>query len=219
MTAKVRVIEGDNPDIRVLEEAASLILKGEVLVCPTDTGYAFAANALDVAAIQKVFALKKRSLDNPIHIAVSGIEEAEKYAYVDEAARVLAREFLPGALTLVLPRKEVVPSSLTGGRDTIGIRVPDNRAILALAKMVDRPLTTTSANISGKATPYTVQEIIDQLGDSIPQVALILDQGTIPIGGVSTIVDLTVRPPEILRQGRISEPEISAILRSTEVPK
>ena len=219
MIDEVRVIESDNPAIGVLEEAASLILKGEVLVCPTDTGYAFAANALDVAAIQKVFALKKRSLDNPIHIAVSGIEEAEKYAYVDEAARVLAREFLPGALTLVLSRKEIVPSLLTGGRDTIGIRVPDNRVILALAKMVDRPLTTTSANISGKATPYTVQEIIDQLGDSIPQVALILDQGTIPIGGVSTIVDLTVRPPEILRQGRISEPEIMAILRSTEVPK
>ena len=219
MIDEVRVIKGDNPDIGVLEEAASLILKGEVLVCPTDTGYAFAANGLDVTAIQKVFALKKRPLDNPVHVAVSGIEEAEMYACVDEAARVLAREFLPGALTLVLHRKEIVPSLLIGGRDTIGIRVPDNQTILALARIVDRPLTATSANISGRPTPYTVQEIIDQLGDSISQVALILDQGTIPGGGVSTIVDLTVEPPQILRQGCISESEIWAILQSMEVFK
>lgn len=219
MTAEVRVIDGDSPAIGVLEEAASLILKGEVLVCPTDTGYAFAANALDVAAIQKVFILKKRPLDNPIHVAVSGIEEAEKYAYVDEVTKVLACEFLPGALTLVLPRKEIVPPLLTGGRGTIGIRVPDNQAILALAHMVDRPLTATSANISGMATPYTVQEIIDQLGNSISQVALIIDQGLLPAGGTSTILDLTIKPPQILRKGRISESEISGILRSTEVFK
>ena len=219
MTTAVRVIEGNSPETSVLEEAASLIINGEVLVCPTDTGYAFAANALDVSAIQKVFTLKKRPPDNPIHMAVSGIEEAEKYAYVDEAAGILAREFLPGALTLVLPRKEIVPALLTGGRNTVGIRVPDNRAILTLARMADCPLTTTSANISGMATPYTVQEIIDPLEDSLPQVALILDQGRIPSGGISTIVDLTIKPFKILRQGLVSEQEISRILRSTEIFK
>lgn len=219
MTDRVRVIDGQNPDIKVLEEAASLIIKGYILVCPTDTGYAFAANALDTVAIQKVFTLKKRSVDNPIHMAVSEIKEAIKYAHIDKVAKVLAREFLPGALTLVLPRKEIVPALLTGGRDTIGIRIPDNQAILTLARMVDRPLTTTSANISGMATTYTVKEIIDQLGDSISQIALILDQGLLPSIGTSTIVDLTIKPPQILRQGRIGESEISGILRSIKVSK
>jgi len=216
MFTEVKTIEGDNPDSGVLEEAASLILGGKVLVCPTDTGYAFTANGLDTDAIQKIFALKKRPLHNPIHVALSGIEEVEKYAYVDEAAKVLAREFLPGGLTLVLYRKEIVPSLLTGGRDTIGIRIPDNQAILALARMAGCPLTATSANISGRPTPYTVKEIIEQLGDSISQVAVILDQGTISSGGVSTIVDLTVNPPLILRQGCIGESEIWAVLRSIE---
>jgi len=219
VTAIVRFIEGQNHDITALDEAASLILKGEVLVCPTDTGYAFATNALDIVAVQKVFALKKRPLDNPIHMAVSGIDDAENYAYVDEITRILAQEFLPGALTLVLPRKEVVPSLLTGGRDTIGIRIPDNKTILALSSMTDRPLTTTSANISGRPTPYRIQETIDQLGDSISQVALFLDQGSIPSVGTSTILDLTVKPPQILRQGLISESDIFRILRSMEVLK
>jgi len=219
VTAIVRFVKGQNPDIKALDEAASLILKGEVLVCPTDTGYAFATNALDIVAIQKVFALKKRPLDNPIHMAVSRINDAENYAYVDEITKILAQEFLPGALTLVLPRREVVPSLLTGGRDTIGIRIPDNKTILALSGMTGRPLTTTSANISGRPTPYTIKEIMDQLGDSISQVALILDQGSIPSVGTSTVLDLTVKPPQILRQGLISESEIFKILRSMEVLK
>ena len=98
---------------------------------------------------------------------MSSIEEAEKYAHVNEAARHLARRFLPGALTLVLPRKETIPAILVAGRDTIGIRIPDNRVILSLAEMTALPLTTTSANISGKPTPYTVEEVMEQLGEAI----------------------------------------------------
>jgi L-threonylcarbamoyladenylate synthase len=219
MTAKVRIVESDNPDIKMLEEAAYLLLKGEVIVCPTDTGYAFAANALDEAAIEKVFALKKRPHHKPIHMAVSTIDEAGRYAYVNEVARVLAQRFLPGALTLVLLRRETVPSLLTGGRDTVGIRIPDNQTILTLVHMVDCPLTTTSANLSGQATPYRVQEIISQLGNSIHEVSLILDQGAIPPLGTSTIVDLSVEPPQILRQGLISEPEIWEVLGSNKISK
>lgn len=208
MIGEVRIIKGESPDTGILEEAALLILKGEVLVCPTDTGYAFAANALDEAAIGKVFALKKRPLDKPIHMAVSAIDQMGRYAYVDETAEALARRFLPGALTLVMPRRETVPPLLTGGRDTVGIRIPDNQTILTLIRMIDRPLTTTSANLSDQATPYMVEEIISQLGSSIQEVALILDQGQIPSPGISTIVDLSIEPPQILRQGLISEPEI-----------
>lgn len=219
MTIEVIISQEGNTDVEILERAAKLLLEGEVLVCPTDTGYAFTANALDEAAIEKVFVLKKRSPDKPIHMALSSIEEAERYACVNEVARALARKFLPGALTLVLPRRERVPSLLTGGRDTVGIRIPDNQTILTLIKMIDRPLTTTSANLSGQASPQTVQGIISQLADSSRQVALILDQGTIPALGTSTIFDLSVDPPQIIRQGLISESEIWKVTCSNEVSK
>jgi L-threonylcarbamoyladenylate synthase len=212
---KIKVVDADNPSIQTLEEATSLILKGEVLVCPTDTGYALTANALDIEAVQKVFAIKKRPFNNPIHIAVSGIEEAERYAYVDEIARFLASRFLPGALTLVLPRREIVPPLLVGNRDTIGIRIPDNQTMLRLIHMTGLPLTATSANISGRATPYTAQEVIEQLGKSIQKVALIIDQGSLAQRGTSTIVDLSIKPPRIIRQSRLSEREILKALHSS----
>jgi L-threonylcarbamoyladenylate synthase len=210
---RIEKIDPANPSLSILKRAASLITNGDVLVCPTDTGYAFSANGLDIQAINRVFALKGRSYSNPMHVAVSSIKEAEKYARVNEAARQLARHYLPGALTLVLPKEEAIPAMLVGGRDT-GIRIPDNKVILSLTEMTALPLTTTSANISGKPTPYSADEVVEQLGDDIKKVALVLDQGTLPIRELSTIVDLTVSPPQLIRQGRIDWLEISEFLKS-----
>jgi len=210
---KIETIDAAKPDSQILGEAASLIDMGEVLVCPTDTGYAFSANALDIRAVAKVFNLKGRSYSNPIHVAVSSIEEAAKYAYINEAARHLAGRFLPGALTIVLPKRETIPAMLVAGRDTIGIRIPDNRIMLGLAKMTGRPLTATSANISGQPTPYAVVEVAEQLGEDIKNVALILDQGPLARRELSTIVDLTVSPPQLIRQGRVSWLEIREVLK------
>ena len=212
MADRVVVIDATNPEPRVLKRAARLIQQGEVVVCPTDTGYAFSANGLDGEAVSRVFELKGRDYSNPIHVAVNSVDEVEKYAWFSEAARKLARYFLPGALTLVLPRKEIIPSLLVAGRDTVGIRIPDNKVILNLALMTGLPLTTTSANISGYPAPYTTTEIIYQLGRDIRKVALVLDQGLLRSRGLSTIVDLTVEPPRLLRQGLIGWEEISRVL-------
>lgn len=216
MEVSIKLIDSENPDSQILERAADLISQGEVIVCPTDTGYAFSANALNVEAIVKVFSLKGRSYFNPIHVAVSSIEATMKYAHLSKAAECLADSFLPGALTMVLPRKEIIPSLLVDGRDTVGIRIPDNSVILALAAMTNLPLTTTSANISGKPTPYTAEEVMAQLKDATGAVALVLDQGEIYPPELSTIVDLTVIPPRLLRQGRISWEEICKTLQSLE---
>ena len=213
MADKIEAINAGNPSLQLLNRAARLIAKGEVIVCPTDTGYAFSANALNAEAVVKVFSLKGRSYSNPMHVAVSSIEEAGKYAYLNEAARLLAGKFLPGALTMVLPRKEIVPSLLVGGLDTIGIRIPDNKVILELAAMTNLPLTTTSANVSGHPTPYAVPEIVSQLGESIRNVALVLDQGKLPVPELSTIIDLTVSPPQLIRQGRVSWLELRQVLQ------
>ena len=214
MTVRIEAVDAASPDSRVLERAAKLIARGEVLVCPTDTGYAFSANALNFRAIAMVFNLKGRSYSNPIHIAVSSIEEAEKYAHVNQTARHLAGHFLPGALTMVLPKKESIPSMLVAGRDTVGIRVPNNRVILDLTEMAGLPLTTTSANISGKPTPYSIEEVVAQLGETVKDVALILDQGPLSTHELSTIVDLTVSPPQLIRQGLVSWLEIREFLKS-----
>jgi L-threonylcarbamoyladenylate synthase len=203
MKTKIETVYAANPDEIVMERAASLIKKGEIVVCPTDTGYAFAANALDTRAVTKVFHLKGRSFSNPIHIAVSSIAEAEKYAHFNEAARYLAAHYLPGALTIVLPKKETVPAMLVANLNAVGIRIPDNRVILRLAELTALPLTATSANISGKPGTYSVPEVTAQLGENMQQVALVLDQGPLRIREVSTIVDLSVTPPQLIRQGRI----------------
>ena len=214
MVVDIEVIDADNPSPRILNRAAHLIIKGKVIVCPTDTGYALAANALDTKAVLKVFSLKGRAYSNPIHIAVSSMEAAEKYARLNKTAEYLAHSFLPGALTLVLLKKEIIPSLLVAGLDTIGIRIPDNRTILDLATMTNLPITATSANLSGQPTPYSAKEVAEQMGGTIKNVALILDQGTLPVHGLSTIVDLTVSPPQLIRQGRVSWLEIWQVLQS-----
>lgn len=212
-------VDSFNPDAAIIERAARLIGKGEVVVCPTDTGYAFAANALDTRAIARVFDLKGRSFSNPIHVAVDSLEEAEKYAYINDIARYLAAHFLPGALTMVLTKKDTVPPMLVAGLDTVGIRIPDNNVILRLAEAAEKPLTTTSANISGRPTPYTVEEIIGQLGDNLRKIALVLDQGLIRTRELSTIVDLSVSPPQLIRQGLVSWLEIHEVLNRFKSPE
>ena len=201
---KVERINPAEPEEKILEHAAKLINKGEVIVCPTDTGYAFSANALDTHAIMKVFGLKGRAFSNPIHIAVTSIDEAENYAHLTNAARYLAKYYLPGALTLVLKKRENIPSLLVANMDTVGIRIPNNQVMLKLLVKVGKPLTTTSANVSGKPGTYAVSEIISQFGEALQKVPLILDQGELPGRAHSTIIDLSVNPPELIRQGRVS---------------
>jgi L-threonylcarbamoyladenylate synthase len=214
VAVEIEQVKADKPSAGVLKRAARLIAKGEVIVCPTDTGYALTANGLDPKAVAKVFNLKGRAYSNPIHVAVNSMEAAERYAHLNKAARHLAHHFLPGALTLVLPKKEIIPLLLVAGGDTIGIRIPNNRVMLDLAAMTGLPLTATSANASGQPTPYSAEEVVTLLGEAAERVALILDQGPLAMRELSTIVDLTVSPPQLIRQGAISWLEIREVLRT-----
>ncbi len=214
MKVEIETVDPEEPSVRLLERAARHILKGRVVVCPTDTGYAFSANALDANAVFKVFNLKGRDYSNPMHIAVESLETAGEYAHLNRAAEHLARTYLPGGLTLVLPKKEIIPALLVAGKETIGIRIPDNKVVLELARMTGLPLTATSANLSGHPAPYAVPEIADQMGEILEGVSLVLDQGPLPVRESSTIIDLTVNPPQLLRQGKVSWLEIRQVLQS-----
>jgi L-threonylcarbamoyladenylate synthase len=213
MKAKIAKIDPASPDAKVIQRAAYLIQRGEVLICPTDTGYALTANALDTRAVARVFRLKGRVYSNPIHMAVNSIEEADKYARVTPAATLLAHRYLPGALTLVLKRRENVPAILVAGLDTVGIRIPDNAAILRLVQATGLPLTTTSANISGKPPTFSVEEVVAQFGEHAGEIAFVIDQGPLKGREQSTIVDMSTSPPQLIRQGRISWLEIREELK------
>lgn len=199
-TRSVRV---DDPE--ALDLAVEALRGGGVIVAPTDTAYMLAADALNEAALRRVGGIKRRPPDMGITAIVPDLEAAERYVEVTERARKLATAFLPGPLTLVLPKKPLIPDALTGGRPTLGIRVPDHAFSLALAQRLARPVTATSANVSGGETPHTLTEALSQLHDAPLDLVV---EGEIPNPGVSTIVDLSVDPPAGLRQGLIEESRI-----------
>ena len=200
-TAEVNPV---HPEGDIIERAVSLIKQGEIIICPTDTCYILAVNALDALAIQKVFQLKRRSYRKPIHVVVDGLGAMRKVAFVNTAARVLTRQFLPGPLTLILKRRNIIPSLLVAGLSTVGIRIPNNLVVLSLAKEGGVPLTATSANVSGAPVCYNTSDIIKQFGDQMKGISLIVDQGPLPSVKPSTIIDLTYTPPKVLREGPIA---------------
>jgi L-threonylcarbamoyladenylate synthase len=189
-----------------LKLAAEVIQSGGLVVYPTDTLYGLACDALNKEAIARVFKVKKRPISNPLPIAVNDLKMLEKYAFVDERAEKIAKRFLPGALTIIL-KKKALPDILTSGLDSIAIRIPDNKTALKLIGYSGVPITTTSANISGKEPPISVEEVIEQIKD----IDVILDYGGLESRLPSTILDLTGKP-KILREGKIPKAEVMRAL-------
>jgi L-threonylcarbamoyladenylate synthase len=178
-----------------LDRAADAIRAGDLAVYPTETVYGLGADALDATAVESVFAAKRRDRNDPISLAVPSIEAALVYAKADADERAFMERFLPGPVTVVLERRPVVPDALTGGRERVGIRIPDHEAALSLLERV-APITATSANVSGRPSVTT-------LGDLDPAIdraaAVVLDGGELP-GTASTVVD--VEAATIHRRGR-----------------
>ena len=182
------------------------------MAIPTDTLYGLAADALNVDAIERVFAIKERpeGLALPVLLA-----DAEQLALVasefSDSARILAESLWPGPLTLVMHRNELLPARLTAGHSTVAVRVPDHPVPRELARCLGRPITGTSANISGALDPRSLAELYRQVGE---RVDCVVTAGPTPAGAASTIVDLTSEHPKLLREGAISFEEIAALLNT-----
>jgi L-threonylcarbamoyladenylate synthase len=192
-------------------EAVLVLQAGGIAAMPTDTVYGLAA-ALDVAgAIERLFSVKERPADRAIAVLLADLEQAEDIGVLSPVARRLGRAFWPGGLTLVVERRSDrnLPPELTGGRSTIGLRVPDHPAPRALAAALG-PLPTTSANVSGEPELGDARQIEARLGRRLD---LILDGGPAPGGPASTVVDVTSDPPRILRTGAIPADEVELRLR------
>lgn len=200
----IPVVSAEREDIA--ERAAQVLRKGGVVVYPTDTLYGLGCDATNPEAVRRVFEIKRRPLSKPLPVAVADIEMMRRYCELDEKAERLARALLPGALTLLL-RKKKLPDIVTSGSAKVAVRIPANELALKIITLLDRPLTATSANISGKAPPISAQEAIAQLRG----VDLVIDAGSLAERVPSTIYD--PETGQILREGKISREEIEAALR------
>lgn len=197
------------PTLENLRRAAELIGRGEIVAFPTETVYGLGADGLNVAACKKIFAAKGRPSDKPLSLLVASLEQVERVAKISAAAEKLFATFCPGALTIILPKNKIVPEFVTGGRSSVGIRIPDNDVALALIKLSGCPIAAPSANLSGMSPPTTAQEVFDNLRG---RVEIILDGGQCALGISSTIIDLTTSAPKILRHGAIPAEKILEVI-------
>ena len=211
MTCEVNKISPQRPEKDLIKKSAEIIKKGGLVAFPTETVYGLGANALDKNAVKKIFQAKKRPPDNPIIVHIADFKDLTKLAKkIPKEAKILAKKFWPGPLTLILFKKKIVPDEVTAKANTVAIRMPDNKIALALIKASGVPIAAPSANLAGRPSPTTAQAVFEDLGDKID---LILDGGKTKFGIESTVIDLTVKPPLILRPGAISFEKLKKILK------
>ncbi len=208
------------PSPRAIARAAELLRAGRLVAFPTDTLYALGADASNSRAVGRVFAAKGRGRDQPIPLLVADLAMAARIiGDLSGSAAQLATHCWPGALTLLLPAPRGLPRLLTAGTGRIGLRIPDSPVALALIRRLGGPITGTSANRSAGPDPRDAGEVLRQLGD---RVDVVLDGGAIRRGTASTVVDVAVTPPVVVRQGRIREEKIFKLLGrgpSRTIPK
>ena len=186
------------------------ILNSGICVLPTETVYGLACSALSRAAIKKVFSLKGRPSNNPLIVHVLNHDSANEFCVTNNLSKKLSDFFWPGALTLVLPKRECIPIEITAGLNTVAIRSPTHPTFRKVLKFVMLPIAAPSANPSNKLSPTKYQDVLDAFGEDCPP---IIDGGQCEIGIESTVLDLTTKKPCILRLGPISKDEIEAVLK------
>ena len=193
-----------------LDRALEVLGNGGLVAIPTETVYGLAADASNEAAVRRIFQAKGRPADHPLIVHVASGEQLPRWAAeVPTAAGLLADSCWPGPLTLLVPKAAHVLMVVTGGRDTVGVRVPAHAMATELLTRFGGGLAAPSANRFGEVSPTTAQHVALDLGDRVDYV---LDSGPCPVGVESTIVDCSVEPPQILRPGAITAEQVSALL-------
>lgn len=207
------------PGVPVIQDpatAAALLSAGGLVAIPTETVYGLAADITDLAAVARIFSAKGRPTGHPLILHVADVETARRFGVLDARAEALAMLW-PGPLTMIVPATDAVPREVTGGRDTVAIRVPEHQLTLQVLSTLDGAVAAPSANRFGRVSPTTAQHVIDDLGDILdPDRDAILDGGPCLVGVESTIVDLTCDPPQILRPGGVPSPLLDRLLEPVD---
>jgi L-threonylcarbamoyladenylate synthase len=198
-----------------IAKAASYLRRGELVGFPTETVYGLGADAINSKAVARIFAAKGRPADNPLISHICSFEMGQSLAEFTPLAKVLADNFWPGPLTMVLKHKKNVPDILTAGLDTIALRWPAHPVAVALIKEADTPIAAPSANISGRPSPTTAAHVLQDMSGKIP---FILDSGAVEIGLESTVVDARGKFPKLLRPGKITIEELETLCGKCLLP-
>lgn len=201
----MRLLKATRENIQL---AAVTIKKGGLVIYPTDTVYGLGCNPFNVNSVERIFQVKGRT-GKPLPVLAYSIEDAMKIAEFNDKALKIAKAFWPGPVTLVLPKKPSLPDIVTCNLKSVGVRVPDHRVALELMRLSNGLLIGTSANKTGETPPKTAEEAIRQIGEKVD---IILDAGRVPLGIPSTVIDLTLETPIVVREGPIKLDSILKVL-------
>ncbi len=195
-----------------IREAVDYLSDGKVIVYPTDTIYGLGCDALNEKAVEKILRIKKRDDNKPLSVMVKSIEAIGKIAFVDKIREQIARELLPGPFTLIFPGVKHVPEIVTGGKNSIAVRIPDHPVTKKLAECFENPMITTSVNLSGEPPFNDPFDIVEYFKEREDKPDFILDCGKIVDAQPSVIIDITQGRPQIMRTGMMSVEEIKNLL-------
>ncbi|MHB8155848.1 MAG: L-threonylcarbamoyladenylate synthase, partial [Desulfocucumaceae bacterium] len=210
-------VSANCPEPEIIRQAGLILLRGGLVAFPTETVYGLGANALDGSAVERVFSAKGRPQDNPLIVHVADLGSVYEYALaVSPVARLLMEKFWPGPLTLILPGNGKVSEAVSAGLAGLAFRMPDHPVALALIREAGIPVAAPSANLSGRPSPTTADHVQGDLGGRIDA---ILDGGPAGMGIESTVLDLTVDIPLILRPGGIAPEQIKAVTGAVDLDR
>ena len=215
METKIRKIDKNKIDENIIEEAAEILRDGGLVAFPTETVYGLGADALQEEAARKTYAAKGRPSDNPLIVHIADYEDLRKIAVnIPAETDMLASHFWPGPLTMIFEKSPAVPYGTTGGLDTVAVRMPVDPVAAALIRAAGGFVSAPSANTSGRPSPTTAEHVAEDLSGRIE---MILDGGPVDIGLESTILDMTVSPPMILRPGAITAEMFEEVIGPVDV--
>lgn len=210
MKTKIGKVKNIHCDKEIIHEAGEILRKGGLVAFPTETVYGLGADALNEKAAEKIYAAKGRPSDNPLIIHITNMGALKKIVGdIPEAAYAVAEKYWPGPLTMIFDKRDIVPYGTTGGLDTVAVRMPDHEIARAVIDAGGGYIAAPSANTSGRPSPTKAEHVMEDMDGKID---MIVDSGMVDIGVESTILDLTVSPPMILRPGAVTKEMLEELL-------
>lgn len=212
---KTEIFKINSPDDEKIKLVGQILREGGLAAIPTETVYGLAGNALEGKCAEKIFAAKGRPSDNPLIVHISNISQWDALvSEIPDSAKALADAFWPGPLTIILPKSDLVPKEVSGGLDTVAVRMPENEIARAIIEASGVPLAAPSANLSGKPSPTSASHVID---DMKGRIEAIVDSGDCNVGVESTVLSLAVSPARLLRPGKVTAQELAEVLGEVEI--